>query len=73
MRRVGNDLSAGERPQLLIPGGTFHAARVANGDYSLLGTSVWLRAEPVDVELGDVEELAAQFPLARDQIATFVH
>jgi predicted cupin superfamily sugar epimerase len=33
MKTVGSDLAAGERPQLFIPGGTFHTARVkAGGD-----------------------------------------
>jgi predicted cupin superfamily sugar epimerase len=70
--RVGSDLAAGERPQLFIPGGTLHTARVADGgSYSLLGTSVWLRAEPVDVELGDVDQLCLEFPDARVLIAEF--
>lgn len=72
VRLVDSDLAAGERPQLFIPGGTFHTARVhAGGEYSLLGTSVWLRAEPADVELGDVAALAAKYPAARDQLAEF--
>lgn len=72
VKLVGGDLSAGMRPQLYIPGGTFHAARVANGgDYSLLGTSVWLRAEPADVEMGNVADLAARYSAARNQIAAF--
>jgi predicted cupin superfamily sugar epimerase len=68
---VGSDLAAGMRPQLLVPGGTFHAGRVAGGDYALLGTSVWLRAEPADVELGDVNKLRAAYPAASAAITTF--
>jgi predicted cupin superfamily sugar epimerase len=72
MRTVGSDLAAGQRPQLFIPGGTFHTARVARGgQYALLGTSVFLRAEPTDVEMGDADRLVAAFPAARDQIAAF--
>ena len=74
VKLVGADLAAGMRPQLFIPGGTFHTARVAaGGEYSLLGTSVWLRAEPADVELGNVGELAAKYPQARDEIAAFAN
>jgi predicted cupin superfamily sugar epimerase len=64
-RVVGSDLAAGMRPQLLIPGGTFHAGRV-RGDvgYALLGTSIWARAEPADVELGDAEQLMLTYPAA---------
>lgn len=62
VRIVGTDLTVGERPALFIPGGTFHTARVvAGGEYSLLGTSVWLRAEPQDVEMGDAAVLRAKF------------
>ncbi|MBA4107156.1 MAG: hypothetical protein C0485_15535 [Pirellula sp.] len=72
VRTLGHDLAAGMRPQLFLPGGTFHTARVAPGsEYALLATSVWLRAEPEDVEMGDAAKLAAAFPEARAQIAEF--
>jgi predicted cupin superfamily sugar epimerase len=72
VRIVGNDLAAGMRPQLFVPGGTFHAARVtAPSGYALLGTSVWLRAEPSDVELGDAALLTAAYPAAKTEIAAF--
>lgn len=66
---MGPDLEAGMRPQLLIPGNTFHAAKVGPGiGYSLLGTSVWARADPSDVEIGDVKQLLALYPSARADI-----
>jgi predicted cupin superfamily sugar epimerase len=69
---VGSDLAAGMRPQLLICGGTFHAGRVRGGvGYALLGTSVWARAEPGDVELGDAKQLRAAYPSARAALAAF--
>ena len=72
VRIVGFDLMAGMRPQLLVPGGTFHAARIHPGsNYALLGTSVWLRAEPSDVEMGNVELLASKYPTAKEQIVSF--
>jgi predicted cupin superfamily sugar epimerase len=72
VRTLGNDLTGGMRPQLLIPGGTFHAARVgAGGDYAFLATSVWLRAEATDVELGDAAKLIAAFPAVSQLIAEF--
>jgi predicted cupin superfamily sugar epimerase len=73
VRTVGPDLAAGERPQLFIPGGTFHTARVVPGGvgYALLATSVWLRAEPADVEMGDPERLMAAYPTAHTQISNF--
>lgn len=72
VRVVGPDLAAGMRPQLLVPGNTFHAGRIrAGGSFALLGTSVWLRAEPSDVEMGKAEPLAAAYPSARGEIASF--
>src|SRR5262245_2048935 len=74
VRVVGSDLAAGMRPQLLVPGGTFHAGRVRGGTagYALLGTSVWARAEPADVEMGDPEQLLAAYPAARAAIKQFI-
>ena len=72
LRVIGPDLAAGMRPQLFIPGGTFHCARVRDGgEYALLATSVWIRAEPSDVEMGDVEKLSAAYPAAKADIASF--
>ena len=73
MSVVGPDLAAGMRPQVLVPGNTFHAARVkGDGAYALLGTSVWLRAEPSDVQMGDTAQLAQKYPEAKDSIAAFI-
>ncbi|HLI28650.1 MAG TPA: cupin domain-containing protein [Chloroflexota bacterium] len=70
---VGADLAAGERPQLLIPGGTFHMGRLrAGARYALLGTSEWIGVEPGDVERGDRERLLAAFPALRQEIARFM-
>jgi uncharacterized protein len=72
VRRVAGDVTPDVRPQLFIPGGTFHAARVTDGgEYALLGTSVWLRAEADDVELADPERLREHFPQARAEILSF--
>jgi uncharacterized protein len=73
VRIVGSALKAGMRPQLLIPGGTFHAGRVRGGiGYALLGTSVWARPEPPDVELGDPEQLLTAYPAAQAAISAFL-
>jgi uncharacterized protein len=63
---------SGMRTQLFIPGGTFHTARVrTEKSYALLGTSVWLRAEPADVEMGDAAELSVAYPAAAARIVEF--
>jgi uncharacterized protein len=72
VRAVGPDLAAGMRPQLLIPGGTYHTTRMPPGPgYALLGTSVWARVEPSDVEMGSPEQLMELYPSARAEIRAF--
>ena len=72
VQTVGSDLASGARPQLFIPGGTFHVSRLrAGGSYSLLGTTEWPGVEPPDVELGDRDHLIATHPAFRDEIIDF--
>ena len=60
---VGPDLRRGERVQLLIPGNTFHTARLTGRRRWFLGASTeWPGVVPADVEIGDVEKLAAKYP-----------
>ncbi|MBV9567552.1 MAG: cupin domain-containing protein, partial [Hyphomicrobiales bacterium] len=60
---IGPDLRGGERTQLLIPGNTFHAARLLERGRWFLGASTeWPGVIPADVEAGNVEELAAKYP-----------
>ena len=63
---VGPDLRRGERVQLLIPEGTFHTARVmghGGPQRWFLGASTeWPGVVPADVEIGNLDELAAKYP-----------
>jgi uncharacterized protein len=60
---VGPDLRGGQRVQLLIPGNTFHTARVIGRRRWFLGGSTeWPGVVPADVEIGNVEELAGHYP-----------
>src|SRR5436189_1513793 len=60
---VGADLRGGQRVQLLIPGNTFHTARVIGRRCWFLGASTeWPGVVGADVEIGNVDELAAQYP-----------
>lgn len=70
---VGVDLAAGQVLHLVIPGGTFHTARLAPGGAWFLGTSTeWPGVEPQDVEPGDVGDLCARFPMAADRLREFL-
>lgn len=69
---VGPDLRAGQRVQLLIAGNTFHAARVIGRQRWFLGASTeWPGVEPADVEIGDVEVLAAKYPQVAADLRAF--
>jgi uncharacterized protein len=60
---LGSDLRRGERVQLLIPGNTFHTARIVGQRRWFLGASTeWPGVAPADVEIGDLDALAAKYP-----------
>jgi predicted cupin superfamily sugar epimerase len=69
---VGGDLRAGMRPQVFIPGGAFHVARLRKGgEFALLGSTEWPGVDPSDVERGDYVRLSAQFPDWRSELEAF--
>jgi len=69
---VGPDLRGGQRVQLLIPGDTFHTARVIGRRRWFLGASTeWPGVEPSDVEIGDIDALAAKYPQVADDLRAF--
>jgi uncharacterized protein len=70
---VGPNIVGGEIVQLFIPGNTFHTARITGKSRWFLGASTeWPGVVPSeDVELGNVEELAAKYPEAAADIRTF--
>ena len=69
---VGPDLRSGQRVQLLIPGGTFHTARVIGRRRWFLGASTeWPSVEPADVEIGDADALSAKYPQVPRDLRAF--
>ena len=69
---VGTDLAAGMRPQLFIPGGTFHTSRLAPGAaYAFLASTEWPGVESPDVEHGDIAVLLEAYPDFREEIRAF--
>ncbi len=60
---VGPDIGTGQRVQHLIPGNTFHTARLLRGGIWFLGGSTeWPGVIPADVEIGNLDALAAKYP-----------
>ena len=71
---AGPHIPGGELVQLLIPGGTFHTARVTGKKRWFLGArtewpGVVLRDH--DVEMGNIEKLAVEYPEAAADLRTF--
>ena len=62
---MGTDLKAGEKLQLVVPGGIWKASRILSSnktDYSLISEAVTPGFDYEDMSLGIREELASQFP-----------
>jgi predicted cupin superfamily sugar epimerase len=66
--RLGNDPSEGEVFQLVIPNGTWFAARVSGKNYSLVGCTVAPGFDFTDFELAGKETLIQKFPRHQDII-----
>jgi predicted cupin superfamily sugar epimerase len=69
---VGPDLRAGQELQLLIPGNTFHTARlVGNGRWFLGASTEWPGVEPADVETGDLNAMGVKYPKVAAELRDF--
>jgi len=65
---LGTDLPAGERPQLIVPGGRWQALE-SLGEWTLVGTTMAPGYREEDFELGESEELLRGWPGAAELIA----
>lgn len=60
---LGADLLAGERPQVVVPGGVWQGTRLLpGGRFALLGTTMAPGFDPSDYETGDRDALEREFP-----------
>ena len=60
---IGSTIERGERPQVVVPGGTWQGlSLVKGGRYALLGCTVAPGFDFQDFEIGDPEELAGRYP-----------
>ena len=67
--RLGLDLGAGERPQVVVPAGTwFGTELVAGASHCLVGCTVAPGFEFGDFELAEGPELEARYPAAVERI-----
>ena len=69
---LGPDVLAGGQPQVLVPGGVWQGARLADGakrGWALVGCTVTPAWNDRDFTLGERAALARRFPEAADEIA----
>ena len=61
---LGDNLPSGQKPQLVVPKGTWQGAMVVEGDYgyAFMGTTMAPGFELDDFELGAQESLLLRFP-----------
>ena len=70
LRRLGLDVAAGERPQIVIPAGTWFAVELdARASHGLFGCTVAHGFDFADFELAEGPELAARHPAQAARIA----
>lgn len=65
---LGMDLAAGQRPQVIVPAGTWQATETS-GEWSLLGTVMAPPYNDDDVTFAEAGPLAAAYPAAASDIA----
>lgn len=69
---LGNDIAAGQSPQVVVPHGVWQALRLKDGGkWALMGTTVAPGFEFEDFEVGERESMLQQFPQHRDDIIRF--
>ena len=66
---LGMNLAAGERPQIVVPAGTWFGTELVDGaSHCLVGCTVAPGFEFADFELADGPELESAYPAAADRI-----
>jgi len=66
---LGTDLSGGERPQAVVPGGTWQGSCLKpGGRFALLGATLAPSFDFADYEAGDRKRLIEEYPLETDLI-----
>lgn len=63
MVTMGNDLAAGQQPQVVVRGNVWQGCKLApGGKWALLGTTMSPGFDPADYEHGEAEALIGQYP-----------
>ena len=70
--KLGMDVSKGEVPQLMVPGGYWKAAILEEGEYGLLGEAVAPGFDFRDMEFVTQEQFCREFPDLWQEYAPYV-
>jgi hypothetical protein len=69
---LGVDLAAGQRPQLLVPGGYWKASALVGGDYSLISEAVVPGFDYRDNALAGEFTVRQLFPALLDDLRSYI-
>jgi hypothetical protein len=73
MVTLGNDLLAGQQPQVVVRGQVWQGSRLApGGKWALMGTTMSPGFDYADYENGDAKALIAQYPDAAEKIPEYI-
>lgn len=70
--KLGLDLSKGEIPQLLVPGGYWKAAILEAGEYGLLGEAVAPGFDYRDMTIAKQDNIQKQFPHLWNELTMYI-
>jgi predicted cupin superfamily sugar epimerase len=69
---MGNDLAAGQQPQVVVRGNVWQGSKLApGGKWALLGTTMSPGFDPADYEHGEAAPLIAQYPDVAAKISEY--
>ncbi|NJN75289.1 MAG: cupin domain-containing protein [Synechococcaceae cyanobacterium RL_1_2] len=70
---LGLNVAAGEKPQLIVPGGYWKTAVLLRGDYGLIGEAVAPGFEYEDMAIATTKEIKDNFPKIWPTLAPYIH
>lgn len=70
--KLGFDISKGDRPQLLVPGGCWKATVLEEGEFGLLGEAVAPGFDYRDMEIAKPDDFRLSFPNLWNELKSYV-
>ena len=70
--KLGLDITQGEQPQLLVPGGYWKAAILEAGEFGLLGEAVAPGFDYRDMEIATIDKFQEHYPDLLEELASYI-